>query len=123
MLAHQLSHETYQAVVHKDRIKIIPPAGFLDIIALEKNASMIITDSGGLQKEAFFFKKPCIILREQTEWVEIVANGNAILVGASEDRILDAYDKLSEGETLTFPEIYGDGHSAEFICQKILDEL
>jgi len=84
---------------------------------------MIITDSGGLQKEAFFFKKPCIILREQTEWVEIVANGNAILVGASEERILEAYAKLSASANLTFPELYGDGHSAEFICQKIIDEL
>jgi UDP-GlcNAc3NAcA epimerase len=123
MLEQQLSHETYQAVVQNDKIKIIPPAGFLDIIALEKNASMIVTDSGGLQKEAFFFKKPCIILREQTEWVEIVANGNAILVGASKERILAAYEKLSALENLSFPELYGDGHSAEFICQKIIDEL
>ena len=53
-------------------INIIPPAGFIDIISLEKNARLIITDSGGLQKEAYFFKKPCVILREQTEWVEIV---------------------------------------------------
>lgn len=123
MLEHQLSQQTYQDVVENAKIKIIPPAGFLDIIALEKNASMIVTDSGGLQKEAFFFKKPCIILRKQTEWVEIVANGNAILVGASEERILAAYEKLSAHENLTFPEFYGDGHSAEFICQKILDEL
>jgi len=123
MLERQLSHETYQAVVQHDKIKIIPPAGFLDIIALEKNAALIVTDSGGLQKEAFFFKKPCIILRDQTEWVEIVANGNAILVGASEERILAAYEKLSEHENLSFPELYGDGHSAEFICQKILDDL
>jgi UDP-GlcNAc3NAcA epimerase len=123
MLEHQLSRETYHAVVQNDKIKIIAPAGFLDIIALEKNASMIITDSGGLQKEAFFFKKPCIILREQTEWVEIVANGNAVLTGASEALIIAAYEKLSASENLSFPELYGDGHSAEFICQKIIDEL
>jgi UDP-GlcNAc3NAcA epimerase len=123
MLEHQLSHQTYESVIQNERFKMIPPAGFLDIIALEKNASMIITDSGGLQKEAFFFKKPCIILREQTEWVEIVANGNAILVGASEEHILEAYAKLRASANLTFPELYGDGHSAEFICQKIIDEL
>ena len=53
-------------------IKIIPPASFVDMIALEKNSTLIITDSGGVQKEAYFFQKPCVILRPQTEWVEIV---------------------------------------------------
>ncbi len=123
MLEGQLPHDLYQSVVQNDKIKIIPPLGFLDIIALEKNASMIITDSGGLQKEAYFFKKPCIILREQTEWVEIVAQGNAVLTGADEERILAAYHKLSLDAVLSFPELYGDGHSAEFICQKITEEL
>jgi len=64
MLEKQLTPLLYQAVIGNEQINIIPPAGFLDIIALEKNATVIITDSGGLQKEAFFFKKPCIILLE-----------------------------------------------------------
>jgi UDP-GlcNAc3NAcA epimerase len=102
---------------------IIPPAGFLDIIALEKNARIVITDSGGLQKEAFFFEKPCVILREQTEWVEIVENGNAILAGSNYDKIVSAFDELINRNDFTFPQFYGDGQAAHFICDKIVEEI
>lgn len=102
---------------------IIPPAGFLDIIALEKNARLIVTDSGGLQKEAFFFQKPCVILRPETEWVEIVQNGNAILADADEKRILEASLQLLAKNDFTYPEIFGDGKSASFIARKILEKL
>ena len=67
-LKEQLNSELLESIENSEFIQIIPPAGFIDIIALEKNARMIITDSGGLQKEAFFFEKPCLILRPQTEW-------------------------------------------------------
>jgi UDP-GlcNAc3NAcA epimerase len=63
---------------HKN-IKVTQPLGFLDMISLEKNTRLIITDSGGLQKEAYFFKKPCLVLRDNTEWIELVQNGNAML--------------------------------------------
>ena len=105
------------------QIKIIPPAGFLDIIALEKHARMIITDSGGLQKEAFFFEKPCVILREQTEWIEIVSNGNACLTGADEELIVKHSLELLSKSDFTFPSLFGDGNAAKFICQKILEDL
>ena len=95
----------------------------MDIIALEKNARMIITDSGGLQKESFFFEKPCVILRPQTEWVEIVENGNAILADASYDRIIDAFNALVMKDDYTYPNYYGDGRAAEFICQTIVDQI
>ena len=62
----------FNQIKNSPDILILPPVGFLDIIALQKNAKLIVTDSGGLQKEAFFFKKPCLILRDQTEWIEIV---------------------------------------------------
>lgn len=106
-----------------DLIKIIPPAGFLDIIALEKNAKLIITDSGGLQKEAFFFQKPCVILRNQTEWVEIVENGNALVAGNKKENIISAFHVLKVKTDFTFPLFYGDGKAAEFICEQILNEL
>jgi len=93
------------------------------MIALEKHAKLIITDSGGVQKEAFFFQKPCIILRPQTEWVEIVENGNAILAEANETKIKGAFQNLSLKNDFTFPTFYGDGKAAEFICQKIIDDL
>ena len=103
--------------------KIIPPLGFLDIISLEKNARLIITDSGGLQKEAFFFQKPCVILREQTEWIEIVENGNALIVGANELKIISSVETLIERTDFTYPNLYGDGNAANFICKKITEEL
>jgi UDP-GlcNAc3NAcA epimerase len=116
-----LTEDVRMKLIESENILIIPPAGFLDIIALEKNASMIITDSGGLQKEAFFFEKPCIILRPQTEWVEIVDNGNAVIADASYDRIISAFEELSQKKDYTYPALYGDGKAAEFICQKIVD--
>ena len=103
--------------------KIIPPTGFLDIISLEKNARLIITDSGGLQKEAFFFQKPCVILREQTEWIEIVENGNALIAGANELKIISSVETLINRTDFTYPNLYGDGNAANFICKKITEEL
>jgi UDP-GlcNAc3NAcA epimerase len=93
------------------------------MIALEQNARLIVTDSGGVQKEAYFFAKPCVILREQTEWVEVVEAGAAILTGANEEKILDAATKLLSRTIQTRSDIFGDGHAAIFICQKILTTL
>ncbi len=119
----QLSTELYSEVERNKEFKIIDPAGFLDIIALEKNSKMIVTDSGGLQKEAYFFQKPCIILRPQTEWVEIVNNGNAILAEANYDKIMNAFSVLSSKTDFTYPTLFGDGKAAEFICEKIIEHL
>ena len=105
------------------RIQVIDPAGFLDMISLESRCSMVITDSGGVQKEAFFFKKPCIILREQTEWVEIVENGNALLVGSSEEKLIEAYHQLTTKKDFTYPPFFGDGHASEEICRLMLEHL
>lgn len=103
--------------------KLIPPAGFLDIIALEKNAELIITDSGGLQKEAYFFKKPCVILRSETEWVEIVENGNALIADADKDQIVSASNSLLSQKEYTYPLFFGDGNASYFIVDKILKTL
>lgn len=119
----QLSEKLLNAIEENPYFKIIPPAGFIDIIALEKNARLIVTDSGGLQKEAFFFEKPCVILRPQTEWVEIVNNGNAILADASKERIETAFTALMNKTDYSFPPFYGDGKAAEFICTKIVEDL
>jgi len=122
-LNEQLSVELLDKLNTSDSIRIIPPAGFLDIISLEKNARMIITDSGGLQKEAYFFQKPCVILRSQTEWVEIVENGNAQLVGADQLKIEKAFDELLKKKDYTYPSFYGDGKASVFICEKIISDL
>lgn len=118
-----LSKDTLSRIEANSRIKIIPPVSFLNITALEKNCEMVITDSGGLQKEAFFFKKPCVILRPETEWVEIVENGNAIITNYHKNKIINAIAHFSSNTSLTYPDFYGNGKAAEFICSEIILNL
>jgi len=105
---------------HSDSLTIIPPASFFDISMLEQNAKLVMTDSGGVQKEAFFFEKPCVILRPETEWVEIVDHGAGIIADADYDRIVNAYRQLID-HPVHFPHLFGDAHAAEKILQTILD--
>ena len=81
----------YNELKESSLIKIIPPVSFLEMIILEKNCRMIITDSGGVQKESHFFKKPCIVLRKETEWIELVKNGTAKLVDADPVKIRNEF--------------------------------
>jgi UDP-GlcNAc3NAcA epimerase len=102
-------------------IKIIPPVSFLEMILLEKNCRMIVTDSGGVQKESHFFKKPCVVLRKETEWIELVNNGTAKLVGADPERIRKEFMNFVDCHShLEYPAFYGDGKTAEFILNEIL---
>ena len=122
-MTEQLEPAVAEELQYNSKIKVIDPAGFLDMISLESRCSMVITDSGGVQKEAFFFKKPCIILREQTEWVEIVENGNALLVGSSEEKLIEAYHQLTTKKDYTYPPFFGDGHASEEICRLMIEHL
>ncbi|MFA5820068.1 MAG: UDP-N-acetylglucosamine 2-epimerase (non-hydrolyzing) [Bacteroidales bacterium] len=102
-------------------IKIIPPVSYLEMILLEKNCRMIVTDSGGVQKESHFFRKPCIVLRKETEWIELVNNGTAKLVDADPEQIKQEFLKLMDSHSvLEYPGFYGDGKTAEFILNEIL---
>ncbi|HYG52909.1 MAG TPA: UDP-N-acetylglucosamine 2-epimerase (non-hydrolyzing) [Flavobacteriales bacterium] len=102
----------------------IPPVSFLDITQLEKNASLIITDSGGVQKEAYFMKKPCLIMLEETPWTELVETGTAKLVGSSYDLLCEgARYFLQNAPDMQFPPLYGDGKAAEFICERIIEHF
>lgn len=123
LLSCNLEPGLLRKIQDEPRMKIIPPATFLEMIALEKNCRMVMTDSGGVQKEAFYFGKTCVILRPETEWVELVECGAAIVADAEEDRILEAFRKLGSVNTSTFPKLYGDGKAAEFICKEILKHL
>lgn len=105
-----------------ERIKIIEPVSFFEIIRLEKNARVVMTDSGGVQKEAFFYGTPCVILRPETEWVEIVEAGAGIIADADYDRIIAAYEALA-GKPVHFPPLFGDGHAGEKIISEIMDYL
>ena len=120
LLKTNLSNEKQALVFSSANIKLIPPVSFLEMIALERHAQLVVTDSGGVQKEAYFFKKPGIILRPETEWVEIVQTGNAILADADESRIMEAWQHFKDNPPTVFPEIFGDGHAAEFMLDKII---
>ncbi len=104
--------------IAKPHFLVIEPASFLEMIVLEQQAELVITDSGGVQKEAYYFKKPCIILRPETEWVELVENGCAKICDADPVKIRKAYDDLSK-ITLDYPPVFGDGKAAEFILEKL----
>jgi len=120
LLMTNLTEAVYQQLMHHERIKLIPPVSFLDMIALEMHATLIITDSGGVQKEAYFFQKPCIIMRPETEWKEIVELGAAAIADASKERILQAWENFLANPPIDYPQIFGDGHAASFICEEML---
>jgi UDP-GlcNAc3NAcA epimerase len=100
-------------------IKIIDPVGYPEMIYLLEKCMLVMTDSGGLQKEAFFFKKPCITLRDETEWVELVEHGYNSLAGAETENIYDAYKAIIETDLDFNIELYGDGKSGEKIVKNL----
>ncbi len=104
----------------ESKVKIVPPASFLEMTALEQNSRIVLTDSGGVQKEAYYFQKPCVIMRPETEWVEIVEHGAGMVADASADAIIEAYNILTN-RRIEFPQIFGDGKAAEFILGKMVE--
>ncbi|MBM3137754.1 MAG: UDP-N-acetyl glucosamine 2-epimerase, partial [Chloroflexi bacterium] len=98
-------------------IQAIDPVGYLDMLMLEKNAECILTDSGGIQKEAYLLGVRCITLREETEWVETVDAGWNCLAGANRSKISNYFRDFHPSEDR--PDIYGNGHAAD----KIIDVL
>lgn len=94
-----------------DHVHLIEPVGYLSMVALMRSARVILTDSGGVQKEAYWLGVPCVTLRDETEWVETVMHGWNILVGADPERIVAAARQPSPSAPR--PPLYGDGHAAE----------
>lgn len=101
-------------------IKLIEPVNYFDMIKLLKNCKLVATDSGGLQKEAFFFAKPCITMRDETEWVELIEGGFNVLVGAEQDKIVSAYKKLGSFATNFEKDLYGRGKASQIIVDELL---
>jgi UDP-GlcNAc3NAcA epimerase len=102
------------------KVDVLEPVGYFDMIQLLKNCSLVMTDSGGLQKEAFFFKKHCVTLREQTEWVELVQGGFNILSGANEQVIVDAFTKMCSAKSNFDVNLYGNGNAGKTIAEHLL---
>ncbi len=102
-----------------DEVRVIKPVGYLDMLLLEKSARRILTDSGGVQKEAYMLKVPCITMRDETEWVETVEDGWNVLVGADKEKIVGAacsFDPHSDQR-----EMFGKGDASQRIVEAILD--
>jgi len=116
-------HPGTRKVIENQKIKcsfeIIDPVGYLEMVYLLKNCKLVMTDSGGMQKEAYFFHKPCVTLRDETEWVELVENGYNIIAGSNKEKIYECYRTMS-GKTPDYStNLYGTGKAAEIIVDEL----
>ena len=102
-------------------VRLVEPVGYLDMLLLEQNACRILTDSGGVQTEAYFFGVPCLTLRPETEWIETLESGWNVLVGADYARILAQL--RAAGPQGVPPPVFGDGQAAQQIASILLDVL
>lgn len=105
--------------IDNQKIILIDPVGYLEMVYLLKNCELVMTDSGGLQKEAFFFEKNCVTFREETEWVELVKNGFNIVSGTDSKSIIEGYKKQKSIKSDFNIDLYGKGMA----CRKIVDAL
>jgi UDP-GlcNAc3NAcA epimerase len=109
--------------IFSPHVKIISPVSYLEMVSLELHARVILTDSGGIQKEAYFAGVPCVTLREETEWVETVVGGWNYLAGADTKSIMKAFDKAISFRSGTKPELYGNGNASQLILDKLSDGI
>jgi UDP-N-acetylglucosamine 2-epimerase len=99
-------------------VHVVEPVGYLEMLELERTSRLIVTDSGGVQKEAYMQRIPCVTMRENTEWTETVDSGWNRLVGSDPQRLMAAADEiLRSGPPETHPELYGDGHAGDKVMQ------
>jgi UDP-GlcNAc3NAcA epimerase len=120
-------HPRTRQVLEDNRIgldaTVVDPVGYFDMIELLRHCKFVITDSGGLQKESYFFGRHCLVLRDQTEWVELIDQGVATLVGAQRDRIIDATTSISNNVSDFEADLYGNGRACKNIARVLLDTL
>ena len=106
-------------VIASDNILLIEPVGYIDFLMLASNAKLILTDSGGVQKEAFLLQTPCITLRENTEWVETIDSGWNILVGSDKNKIVEAISSMQNHNLNNCENPFGDGNASEKIIETL----
>ena len=120
-------HPRTEQAIKRDRLDLnlqqIEPVGYLDMLQLEREASVIITDSGGVQKEAYFQQTPCVTVRTETEWVELIETGwNRLANPTDPSGIVTAYNEAKESSNESSDQsLYGDGHSADRMAENIVN--
>ncbi|MDP4210827.1 MAG: UDP-N-acetylglucosamine 2-epimerase (non-hydrolyzing) [Bacteroidota bacterium] len=114
---HPRTRKLIEKIKYSSNIRIIDPVGYLEMITLLSNSHKVLTDSGGLQKEAFFMKKPCVTLREETEWIETLEDNWNFVVGTNYEKILGKIAITQFGDQKN---MFGDGHAAEKIVESLL---
>jgi UDP-GlcNAc3NAcA epimerase len=120
MPLHPRTKQIIKRVGIKINFKSIDPVGYFDMIQLIKNSSLVMTDSGGLQKEAYFYRKYCLTIRDQTEWIELVENGYNFLAHADTNQILNTFEKIQTLKKADFSKhLYGDGNAALKIVKNL----
>jgi UDP-GlcNAc3NAcA epimerase len=117
-------HPRTKSVLDKEKIRVafrvIEPVGYFDMINLIRHSKLVLTDSGGLQKEAFFFQRPCVTMRDQTEWVELVSGGFNKLSGANARQILDAVKSFDSVQISDSELLYGSGDASQKIVEHLI---
>ena len=101
-------------------LRLVDPLGYLDMIMAEKNARLIATDSGGVQKEAYFFRVPCVTLRTESEWVELTEHGYNFLAGTESAAIVSTVERALATAPACNARLYGDGHAADHIVTELI---
>lgn len=120
---HPRTHKIILSQKTKPEFKMIDPVGYFDMIELLKKCRLVMTDSGGLQKEAFFFKKNCVTIREQTEWVELVEKGFNVLAKANAEDIFQKYLEMISRENDFDVDLYGNGLASNTIINYLVNKL
>lgn len=104
-------------------IRLIDPVGYFDMIKLISSCKGVFTDSGGLQKEAYFFQKPCAVLRDETEWIELLEHGLVFLIGSERKKILEAEGKFCAMHISCSKSLYGTGNAGDIIVKQIMSDM
>jgi UDP-GlcNAc3NAcA epimerase len=115
--AHPRTRAALEGIALSDHVHLLDPLGYLDLAALASRARVILTDSGGLQKEAYWYGVPCVTMRPSTEWVDTVELGANVLVDDDPERIVNAVQSAHMPPDL--PSLYGDGHASERIAEAL----